>query len=143
MRAPNCFVCAARAGHVAQIIRPALESGQWVLSDRFADSSEAYQGALGLDADFIRAMNDFATGELAPKRTFFLDISPETSINRRGQTANDRIEARGPAFLGEVRARYRELARREGHRITVLNGELSPDELEERIWEETETFLVS
>ncbi len=141
-RAELLLFGAARAAHVAQIIRPALEAGQWVLCDRFADSSEAYQGALGLDGSFIRAMNEFATGGLAPKRTFFLDVSPEVGAARRKDGAQDRIEARGLGFLGEVRTRYHALAAREGHRVVILDGSLPPDELEERIWQDAESFLV-
>ena len=142
-RAELLLFGAARAQHVAQIIRPALESSQWVLSDRFADSSEAYQGALGLDSDFIRAMNSFATGELKPKRTFFLDVSPEVGHERRRNHTEDRIEARGLDFLTSVRARYLEIARRDPDRIVLLDGTLSPDELAQTIWEDVEAFLIS
>ncbi|RYX85280.1 dTMP kinase [bacterium] len=142
-RAELLLFGASRAQHVAQIIRPALEAGQWVLSDRFADSSEAYQGALGLDAEFIRAMNSFATGELQPKRTFFLDVAPEVGFERRRGSSEDRIEARGLEFLTSVRARYLEIARRIPERFVILNGELSPDQLEETIWQDVEAFLVS
>ena len=141
-RAELLLFGAARAGHVAQIIRPALEASQWVLSDRFADSSEAYQGALGLDADFIRAMNTFATRELEPKRTFFLDVSPEEGFARRKNADQDRIEARGLEFQSSVRQKYLEIAGREPHRVVVLDGALSPDELSELIWEDVEAFLV-
>lgn len=142
-RAELLLFGAARSQHVGQIIRPALEAGQWVLSDRFADSSEAYQGALNLDADFIRAMNRFATGELAPKRTFFLDVSPEEGARRRKNQSDDRIEARGLEFLAQVRANYLELAKREVDRFVVLDGALSPHELELQIWDVVEGFLVS
>ena len=142
-RAELLLFGAARAQHVAQIIRPSLESSQWVLSDRFADSSEAYQGALGLDADFIRAMNSFATGELKPKRTFFLDVSPEIGHERRRNHTEDRIEARGLDFLTSVRARYLEIARRDPDRIVLLDGTLPPDELAQTIWEDVEAFLIS
>jgi len=142
-RAELLLFGAARAAHVAQIIRPALESSQWVLSDRFGDSSEAYQGALDLDADFIRAMNHFATGELLPKRTFFLDVSPEVGFERRRENGEDRIEARGLEFLAKVRANYLEIAAREPDRFVVLDGTLPIDELGELIWDDVEAFLVS
>ena len=141
-RAELLLFGASRAAHVAQIIRPALEASQWVLSDRYGDSSEAYQGALSLDADFIRAMNRFATGELAPKRTFFLDVSPEVGFERRRGNSEDRIEARGLEFLTCVRTKYLEIARREPDRFTLLDGALSPDELGELIWNDVEAFLV-
>ncbi len=142
-RAELLLFGASRAAHVAQIIRPALEANQWVLCDRFCDSSESYQGALGVDSDFIRAMNLFATGELMPKRTYFLDVSPEEGFARRQNAGQDRIEARGLEFQSNVRQRYLEIAQREPHRIVVLNGALSSDELSELIWEDAEAFLVS
>lgn len=143
-RAELLLFGAARAAHVAQIIRPALEASLWVLSDRFTDSSLAYQGAgLGLPPEFIQSMNEFATGGLRPKRTFFLDVSPEVGLERRRGSSQDRIEARGLEFLSNVRAAYLDLARRESARFVVLDGSLSPDELEELIWNDIEAFLVS
>ncbi|BCM91119.1 thymidylate kinase [Abditibacteriota bacterium] len=141
-RAELLLFGASRAQHVAQIIKPALKASQWVLSDRFADSSEAYQGALGLDREFIRAMNAFATGELQPKRTFFLDVAPEVGFERRRDGTEDRIEARGLEFLTSVRARYLEIARREPERVVVLDGAFPPDQLATMIWEDVEAFLV-
>ncbi len=142
-RAELLLFGASRAQHVAQIIQPALDSSQWVLSDRFADSSEAYQGALGLDGEFIRAMNAFATGGLHPKRTFFLDVDPQVGFERRRGDGEDRIEARGLEFLTSVRAHYLEIARRDPQRIVVLDGALSPSQLAANIWEDVEAFLVS
>jgi len=134
---------AARAVHVEQIIRPALDAGMWVLSDRFADSSLAYQGAgLGLNAEFIAQMNHFATGDLAPKKTFFLNVSPELGLARRRENAPDRIEARGLEFLTKVRAAYLEIAAREAHRFVVLDGALAPDTLETQVWDNVQPFLV-
>jgi len=142
-RAELLLFGASRAVHVAQIIRPALEAGMWVVCDRFSDSSLAYQGAgLGLDTDFIAAMNRFATGGLTPKKTFFLDVSPETSIARRREGQPDRIEARGPEFLAQVRAAYLQIAEREPERFVALDGTQSPNALEEEIWETVQPFLV-
>ena len=104
---------AARAQHVAEIVRPALHRGTWVLCDRFTDSSEAYQGGgLGLDRAFIRHMNDFATGQLKPTRTFLFDLEPEIALERRQNQKGDRIEARGLEFQAKVRATYLEIAAR-------------------------------
>lgn len=124
---------AARAQHVAQVIRPALQAGKWVLSDRFADSSQAYQGAgLGLNADFIRRMNRFATENIVPDKTFFLDLAPEIALQRRQNEQNDRIEARGIEFQAKVRRAYLNMARRDA-RFVVLDAALAPDELSARI----------
>lgn len=142
-RAELLLFGASRAAHVTQIIRPALHANLWVLCDRFADSSLAYQGAgLGLDAEFVRSMNRFATGDLAPKQTFFLDVSPEVGLKRREGTGQDRIEARGLEFLTRVRAAYLEIAEREAHRFIVIDGAGPPDAIEAQVWEHVQPFLV-
>lgn len=140
-RAELLLFGASRAQHVTGIIRPALERGAWIVSDRYTDSSEAYQGSLGLNPDFIRIMNEFATDGLAPTLTFFLDVPPEVGFERRRSSAPDRIESRGLGFLADVRAAYLRIAGREEHRFVVLNGELSPDELETQIWDKVAPFL--
>ncbi len=121
---------AARAQHVAEIVRPALHRGAWVLCDRFADSSEAYQGGgLGLDRAFIRQMNDFATGQLWPQRTLYFDLDPQIALQRRGGGKGDRIEARGVEFQARVRAAYLEIAAREPARVTKIDASRAPDEI--------------
>ncbi len=125
---------ASRAQHVAEIVRPALHRGAWVLCDRFADSSEAYQGGgLGLDRDFIRQMNDFATTQLWPQRTFLFDLEAEIALQRRHHERGDRIEARGIEFQTKVRAAYLEIAAREPNRVSVLDAALAPDEIAAQI----------
>jgi len=125
---------AARAQHVQEIIRPALQQGKWVLCDRFGDSSVAYQGgALGLDAAFVRSMNLFATGELNPAITFLMDLEPRTALKRRGDAGEDRIEARGLEFQQRVRAAYLEAARREPFRFVVLDALLTEDAIAQKI----------
>lgn len=122
-RAELLLFGASRAAHVAQIIRPALARGEIVLSDRFADSSIAYQGGgLNLDKVFIRAMNDFATNGLQPDVTFFLDIEPQIAFERRAGEKEDRIEARGLEFQSRVRAAFLEIAREEPQRFHLLNA---------------------
>lgn len=121
---------AARAQHVAEIVRPALHRGAYVLCDRFIDSSEAYQGGgLGLDRDFIRQMNDFVTMQLSPTRTFLFDLEPEIALARRDHGRGDRIEARGLEFQTRVRAAYLEIAAREPERVCVLDATLAPGEI--------------
>lgn len=127
---------AARAQHAREIIAPALERGAWVLCDRFIDSSEAYQGGgLGLDREFIRAMNAFATDGLTPQFTFFVDVAPAVAASRRAGEKADRIEARGAEFGERVRMVYLEIAARETARIVTVDGELSPDDVEAAIWQ--------
>lgn len=125
---------ASRAQHVEEIVRPALERGDFVLCDRFIDSSEAYQGGgLGLDAAFIHQMNLFATGGLLPHRTFFFDLDAETALERRRGEKGDRIEARGLEFQAKVRQGYLDIAARESERVVTLDASLSPDEIAEQI----------
>ena len=136
-RAELLLFGAARAQHASEIIRPALARGAVVLCDRFGDSSEAYQGGgLGLDPDFIRAMNAYATQSLVPDRTFLFDISPAVALERRAGAGRDRIEARGLDFTRRVRAAYLEIAAREAKRFVVIAGEAGEDEIEARVWAE-------
>lgn len=133
-RAELLLFGAARAQHVREIITPALARGATVLSDRFGDSSEAYQGGgLGLDRAFIRAMNAFATDDLRPARTFLIDIAPDVAAARRAGEKGDRIEARGLEFTARVRETYLEIAAREAARFVVIDGAQSVDAIEAQI----------
>ncbi len=121
---------AARAQHVAEIVRPALHRGATVLCDRFIDSSEAYQGGgLGLDRDFIRQMNDFASQQLKPSRTFLFDLDVEIALERRKNQQSDRIEKRGADFQDKVRAAYLEIAAREPNRVRVIDASCPIEEI--------------
>jgi len=115
---------ADRAQHVAQVIRPALESGDWVLCDRFSGSTAAYQGyGRGLPLERIAALEGFATGGLEPDLTLWLDLPLEESMRRRGGRAADRIEASGQAFLERVAAGFATLARQRGwQRVDALQS---------------------
>ena len=94
---------ADRAQHVAQVIRPALERGDWVLSDRFTGSTMAYQGfGRQLDQALIRQLALIATGGLTPDLTVWLSLPVAVSVERRGGRRADRIEASGLAFLQRV-----------------------------------------
>jgi len=133
-RAELLLFGAARAQHVAEIIRPALARNEIVLSDRFADSSLAYQGGgLGLDRDFIRVLNSFATDNLQPNVTFFLDIDPQIGQSRRAGEKADRIEARGIEFQNRVRIGFQEIEREEPQRFLVLNADQTREELHAEI----------
>jgi dTMP kinase len=97
---------------VSQVIRPALEAGDWVLCDRFSGSTAAYQGfGRGLPLERIAALESLATGGLEPDLTLWLDLPLEESLRRRGGRAADRIEASGHAFLERVAAGFATLAR--------------------------------
>jgi dTMP kinase len=124
---------AARAEHVEEVIRPALERGADVICDRYVDSSLAYQGiARGLGLERVLAVNLEAVGGLMPDRTFVLALDSETASGRIGETP-DRIEREEPGFRARVEAAFLELAARFPERIVVLDGSQPADELAEQV----------
>lgn len=129
--------CAARAQHVEQIIRPALEAGQIVLCDRFADSTTAYQGAgRGLAPEELKPLHRAATGGIRPDLTLLLDLPAEEGLTRtRGRGRSDRIEREALAFHERVRQGFIELAQREPDRIKVIDGAGTVDEVADCIRE--------
>src|SRR4051794_3452908 len=127
-RAEALLYAAARAQLVAEQLVPLLESGQWVLLDRFVDSSLAYQGAgreLGVEA--IRALNELATAGLRPDRTLLLRIDPAEGRARIGGREADRLEREPGAFFRRVAAAYDALAAAEPERFAVLDAAQPPD----------------
>ena len=133
-RAEALLFAAARAAHVAQLIRPALAAGRTVVCDRLADSSAAYQGAgRGLGLDRVAELNAWATAGLVPDLTVLLDVPAGTGRTRREArdgTAGDRLETEPDAFHDANRAAFLELAGRAPERYLVLDatrpaGELS------------------
>jgi len=125
---------ASRAQHVANLIRPALERGAWVLSDRFVDSSAAYQGAgREFEVGDILQLNALAVGGLMPRITFLLDISPEDAADRMKDRAADRIESEARAFHERVRAGFLALAKNEPTRFCLIDATASEDEIAAQI----------
>jgi dTMP kinase len=133
---------ASRSQLVREIIRPALEQGTVVISDRFFDSTTVYQGvARKLEPGIVGKLNDFTVGAERPDLTFVLDVNVATARARmlrrvRPVQALDRMEQEPPKFYESVAEGYRELARREPERIRLLDGSGSPDEIESEIWRE-------
>ena len=128
-RAEALLYAAARAQLVAEQLVPLLESGQWVLLDRFVDSSLAYQGAgRGLGVEEIRALNRFATGGLAPDRTLLLRIDARAGLARAGERgeAADRLEREQLAFFEAIGAAYDALAAAEPERFAVIDAAQAP-----------------
>lgn len=120
---------AARAQHVAEIIRPALGSGLVVLADRFGDSTLAYQGyGRGMNIDFLASLNTMATGGTVPGLTVLLDIAPEIGLARLNRPP-DRMEREQPDFFNRVRRGYLELARVRPHHYLVLDGTEAPEKI--------------
>jgi dTMP kinase len=102
---------ADRAQHVEAVIRPALEAGDWVLSDRFSGATAAYQGhGRGLSMPLIAALETIATGGLEPDLTLWFDLPLAISLRRRGDRADDRIEAAGAVFLQRVAEGFARMA---------------------------------
>jgi dTMP kinase len=129
-RAEALLYAAARAQLVAEELVPLLESGQWVLLDRFVDSSLAYQGAgRGLGVERIRHLNELATGGLTPDRTLLLRIDPAVGRARITDRQPDRLEQAGEQFFETVATAYDELATAEPDRIAVIDADRPPEQV--------------
>lgn len=119
------IILAARRQHVDHVIKPALTRGMTVVCDRFADSTFAYQGyGRGLDLRFLRAMNEWATGRLAPDLTILFDVPVAVGLRRRRRhtaTAN-RLDREAARFHEKVRAGFLALARREPRRMKIVDA---------------------
>ncbi|HZV73003.1 MAG TPA: dTMP kinase [Conexibacter sp.] len=129
-RAEALLYAAARAQLVEEALEPALARGEWVLLDRFVDSSLAYQGAgRSLGVAPVRAINAFATGGLQPDRTLLLRIDPALGRARqddRGE-APDRLEREQDGFFATIAAAYDRLAAAEPERIRVIDADAAPE----------------
>jgi dTMP kinase len=132
---------ADRAEHVAKIIDPALERGAVVITDRFIDSSLAYQGAgRGLPAADIARLNSWATDGRQPDMTILLDLAPEAGLNRRARSA-DRLEAEPLEFHRRVRTGFLALARAEPERYLVLDATAPFGEISQAIKDRLRAIL--
>ena len=137
---------AARIDHLDQTILPALERGRWVVSDRFADSTRAYQGAAGdLPIDYILRLEEVAVGPNRPDLTVILDLPPEAGLERaglrRGAAGADRFEAEGIGFHRVLRRAFLDIAAAEPRRCAVIDALKSEDEVEAAIWSVVEARL--
>ncbi len=133
---------ASRAQLVREVILPALDSGKWVVADRFFDSTTVYQGiGRGLDVDAVRQINTFAVGAAIPDLTILLDLDAETGHSRAVAASGgeaDRMESQPLAFFQSVRQGYLELAEKEPERIVVIDASAGIDQVAARIREEFE-----
>jgi dTMP kinase len=116
---------------VHDVLRPALEAGEVVITDRFVDSSLAYQGAgRTIPLDEIRSLSRWATHGLVPDLTVLLDLPPEVGLARaRGRSVADRLESESLEFHQRVRQTFRALAEAEPDRYLVVDARLTPDEI--------------
>ncbi len=121
---------AARADHVAKLIRPAIERGEWVICDRFVDSTRAYQGGAGgiADADILD-LHRIGSAGLLPDRTLILDLPVEEGARRaKARSADtDRMGAKEQAYYERVAARFREMAKDDPARFRVIDASGTPD----------------
>ena len=143
-RAELFLFLADRAQHVAETIRPALARGEWVLCDRYADSTIAYQGyGRGLEVEMLQRLNAYATGGLWPDKTLLLDLPVETGLERalarngrEGLSRSEgRFEAEERAFHQRIREGFLARARRWPERFCVLDASLAPQEIFSRALE--------
>ena len=134
--AESLLFAAARAQLTAEQIKPAIEKGEFVICDRFTDSTIAYQGyGRGLDIKQLEEINYIATAGLTPDITFILDISPETAAVRMQAEASDRMEAMGMDFFMRIREGYCQIKNQNPNRYSVINGEQSPENVFKEIKE--------
>lgn len=140
-RAEALMYAADRAEHVASVINPALERGAVVITDRYTDSSLAYQGAArGLRSDEVAWLSHWATEGLIPDLTILLDLPPQAGLGRRASSA-DRLEAEPSEFHERVRAGFLELVRSDPGRYLVLDATRPPAELTVAIQERVRDML--
>lgn len=138
---------ADRAQHVELLIKPALEAGRIVISDRYADATFAYQGAgRGFPKAVVNQIIQLATGGLKPNLTLFFDISEETALERTrsrteiGESVN-RMDAETADFYARVRKAYLEIAEREPKRFLIIDGNRSVEEIHAHVLEIVKPLL--
>jgi dTMP kinase len=133
---------AARADHIEKTIRPALEAGRWVLSDRFVDSSMAYQGgAGGIGIERIRALHEFGSG-LLPDRTFVLTLDEGGDrAKARDGTDADRIGGRGGDYHHKVDLAFRMIAAEEPERVRLIDASGLPEQVTQRLLDAIQDLL--
>ena len=140
---------AARIDHIDQRIRPALARGDWVICDRFIDSTRVYQGALGeLAPAKLAALEEVAIAGLRPDLTFILDLPPETglaraALRRSPGEATDRFESEALSFHRGLRQAFLAIARAEPERCVVLDASQSADVVAAAAWEALSSRLAA
>jgi dTMP kinase len=141
-RGEALLYAADRAEHVSTVIIPALERGAIVVTDRYVDSSIAYQGAgRELPIEDVARLSRWATGGLRPDLTVLLDLPPEIGLRRAGQSGLDRLESETFEFHERVRKRYLELAAADPRHYAVIDAAASPEEVAAAIRERIESLL--
>lgn len=129
------LIFAARAQHLNQVIRPALEAGKWVVSDRFTDATYAYQGGgRGLNQQTIASLESLVQGQLRPDLTLILDLPPHVGLERARKRASlDRFEQEKLEFFDRVRDSYRQRAAIEPGRCMLIDASRSLDQVQKDV----------
>ncbi|MFN3744037.1 MAG: dTMP kinase [Hyphomicrobiaceae bacterium] len=140
---------AARADHVAETIMPALAAARWVISDRFADSTFAYQGAAGgVPRATLAELHRLVLGNFRPDLTLILDLPPEIGLARAGArpqqgSGSDRFERREVAYHEALRQGFRAIAAHDPARCVLIDASGSPEEVAAQVWAVVEARLLS
>ena len=141
-RAEALLFLAARAEHVEQVLRPAIDAGQWVLCDRFTLSTLAYQGyGHGLDPVALADAEAYARHGLAPDRVYYFEASDATLAARREGRQADRIEARPSAYQARVRAGFEALAAAQPTLVRTIPAEDPPEVIQQALRQDLEPWL--
>lgn len=149
--AETVMISAARDDHLEEVIRPALESGQWVISDRFADSTRAYQGAgSGLEPELLNALERTVVGDDEPDLTLLLDLPVATSMRRTRKRAKDagkdvtgdRFEQQGKAFHEKLRKAFLDMAENNPDRFIVIDAGKDRRQVSRAIWKAVKERLL-
>lgn len=136
------LLAAARAEHVAQVIKPALDDGRVVLCDRFIASTIAYQGyARGLDIGLINQMNSQSSQNVSPDLTIFLDLPISTARSRKAGADLDVFEKEGDEFQQKVREGYISMATEQRDRWLLVDGSLPRETICEQAWKRVQELL--
>ncbi len=141
-RTEALLMTASRAQLTNELILPAINAGKWVIADRYADSTLAYQGGgRKVKIEWLEKLNEFATYDTIPDLTFFIDILPDVGVQRQ-KSKQDRIEQAGIGFQSRTRDLYLKLAEKYPNRIIVINGQEDIDTIHKNIWKEFENRIL-
>ncbi len=136
---------AARSDHVAKLIQPALKAGKWVITDRYLDSTRAYQGGgSGLSDASILKLHEIGCGGLMPDCTLLIQAAPhvtEARLRKRDGDESDAIGGRAEDYHLRVARAFEELARSEPHRFAIIDGHGGPEDIHQRIVDALDTLL--
>jgi len=134
---------AARAEHIAQKIKPALDAGNWVLCDRFTDATYAYQGyGRGVSLEKISGLENWVQGELRPDLTLLMDLPVEMGMERAGKrSAPDRFESEAWDFFERIRQGYLSIAAEQSSRVKVIDASQDLHDVQEKVRAAIEAFV--